>query len=48
MLARKKNKNFNPVAEKAVKEFRQEKLKFKPEGGKISETERSIITFSLN
>ena len=47
-VARKKNKDSNPVAEKAVKEFRQEKLKFKPEGGKISETERSIITSSLN
>ena len=47
-VARKKNKNSNPVAEKAVKEFRQEKLKFRPEGGKLSETERSIITASLN
>ena len=28
-LARKKNKNRNPVAEKAVQEFKQEKLKFK-------------------
>ena len=32
-LARKKNKNSNPIAEKAVKEFWREKLKFKPEGG---------------
>merc|ERR1711942_620286 len=47
-LARKKNKDSNPVAEKAVKEFRQQKLKFKPEGGKITEIERALITSSLN
>ena len=47
-LARKKNKNSNPIAEKAVKEFRREKLKFKPEGGSLSELERAIITASLN
>ena len=47
-LARKKNKDSNLVGEKAVKEFRQQKLKFKPEGGAISECERAIITASLN
>ena len=47
-LARKKNKDSNPVAEKAVKEFRQQKLKFKPEGGQITETDRALITSSLN
>ena len=46
--ARKKNKNSNPIAEKAVQEFRQEKLRFKPEGGILSDTERSLITASLN
>ena len=47
-LARKKNKNSNPIAEKAVQEFRREKLKFKPEGGALSDTERALITASLN
>ena len=47
-LARKKNKDSNPIAEKAVKEFRQQKLKFKIEGGKITDTERALITSSLN
>ena len=46
--ARKKNKDSNPVAEKAVKEFRLQKLKFKPEGGAISESERALVTASLN
>ena len=46
--ARKKNKDSNPIGEKAVKEFRQEKLRFKPEGGAISEIERAVITASLN
>ena len=40
--------NINPVAEKAVKEFRTQKLKFKPQGGQISELERATITASLN
>ena len=47
-LARKKNKNGNPVAEKAVQEFKQEKLKFKPEGGMLNELLRTLITASLN
>ena len=47
-LARKKNKNGNPVAEKAVQEFKQEKLKFKPGGGTLNELERVLITASLN
>ena len=47
-VARKKNKDSNPIAEKAVKEFRLQSLKFKPEGGKISDTERALITSSLN
>ena len=45
---RKVNKDSNPVAEKAVKEFRDQKLKFKPQGGPVSETERATITASLN
>ena len=47
-LARKKNKNGNPVAEKAVQEFKQEKLKFKPRGGALNNLERTLITASLN
>ena len=46
--ARKKNKDSNPIGEKAVKEFRQEKLRFKPDGGVVTETERAVITASLN
>ena len=45
---RKNNKDSNPVAEKAVKEFREQKLKFKPQGGVITEIERATITSSLN
>ena len=45
---RKNNKDSNQVAEKAVKEFREQKLKFKPQGGAISEVERATITSSLN
>ena len=45
---RKNNKDSNPIAEKAVKEFREQKLKFKPQGGKITEIERATITSSLN
>ena len=47
-VGRKRNKDSNPVAEKAVKEFRSQSLKFEPEGGKISDTERALITSSLN
>ena len=47
-LARKKNKNGNPVAEKAVQEFKQEKLRFYPGGGAINDLDRALITASLN
>ena len=47
-LARKKNKDSNPVAEKAVQEFKKEKLKFNPSGGAISDLDRALITASLN
>ena len=47
-LARKKNKDGNPVAEKAVQEFKNEKLKFRPSGGVINDIERALITASLN
>ena len=45
---RKNNKDSNPVAEKTVKEFREQQLKFKPQGGVITELEKTIITASLN
>ena len=44
-LARKKNKNGNPVAEKAVQEFKHEKLKFNPSGGAISDLDRALSTY---
>ena len=45
---RKVNKDSTPVAEKTVTEFRDQKLKFTPQGGPVSETERATITASLN
>ena len=45
---RKHNKDSNPIAEKAVKEFRDQKLKFKPAGGPVTDLERATITSSLN
>ena len=47
-LARKKNKYGNPVAEKAVQEFKKEKLKHKPSRGSITELEQVLITVSMN
>ena len=47
-LGREKNKNSNPVAEKGVKEFREEKKRIKPHGGSISAAELTIIIASLN
>ena len=47
-LARKKNKDGNPVAEKAVQEFKNEKLKFRPSGGVLNDIDRALITASLN
>ena len=37
---RKNNKDSNPVAEKTVKEFREQQLKLKPQGGVITELEK--------
>ena len=42
------NKNKNPIAENAIKEFHKERLKLNPCGGKISEIERAIITKNMN
>ena len=47
-LGREKNKNSNPVAEKCVREYREEKKKIKPHGGHVTAAELAIIIASLN
>ena len=47
-LGRTLNKNKNPVAENAIKEFHKERLKLNPAGGRVTEIERSIITRNIN
>ena len=47
-LGRTLNKNKNPIAENAIKEFHKERLKLNPCGGKVSEIERAIITKNIN
>ena len=47
-LGRSFNKNKNPVAENAIKEYHKERLKLKPSGGPVNEIERSIITRNMN
>ena len=42
------NKNKNPVAENAIKEFRKEWLRMKPNGSPLSEAERAQITAFMN
>ena len=42
------NKQKNPVAENAIKEFRKEWLRLKPEGDSLSEQERAQITANMN
>ena len=43
-----KNINRNPIAERAVQDFHEELCKLKPEGGKISNTDLSMILASIN
>ena len=43
-----KNINRNPIAERAVIDFHEELCKVKPDGGKISNTDLSIILSSIN
>ena len=43
-----KNINRNPIAERAVLDFHEELCKVKPDGGKISNTDLSIILSSIN
>ena len=47
-LGRTLNKNKNPVAENAVKEFHKERLRLNPAGGPISEIDRALITKNMN
>ena len=43
-----KNINRNPIAERSIEEFHEELCKLKPEGGKISNTDLSMILSSIN
>ena len=43
-----KNKQKNSVAEKAIRELREEMVKVSPRGGKISETQLAKATMNLN
>ena len=47
-IGRIKNKNKNPVAEKAVQELEEELLRQEPGGGSVSETGHAIATARLN
>merc|ERR1711888_200777 len=47
-LGRTLNRNKNPVAENAVKEFNKERLRLNPAGGPISEIDRALITKNMN
>ena len=47
-LGRTLNKNKNPIAENAIKEFHKEKLRLNPQGGSVTELELAIITKNIN
>ena len=47
-IGRVHNVNKNPVAENAVKEFLKERLRLNPEGGPVTEIEKSLITRNMN
>ena len=47
-IGRINNKNKNPVAENAIKEFRKEWLRFKSSGDILNESELAIITSTIN
>lgn len=47
-IGRVLNKQKNPIAENAIKEFRKEWLRLKPEGSMLSEVERAIVTATIN
>ena len=43
-----KNINKNPISERSISEFHTELCKLKPQGGKISESELSLIIANMN
>ena len=47
-LGRTLNKNKNPIAENAIKEFHKERLKMNPQGGRVSAVELAVITKTIN
>jgi hypothetical protein len=47
-VGRVHNKQKNPIAENAIKEFRKEWLRFKPNGSSLSDQERAQITAVMN
>ena len=47
-VGRVHNKQKNPIAENAIKEFRKEWLRLKPDGAQLSDMERAQITASMN
>ena len=47
-IGRVHNKNKNPVAENAIKEFRKDWLWFKPDGSSLNDSERARITAIMN
>ena len=47
-IGRIHNKQKNPIAENAIKEFRKEWLRLKPEGSPLTEIDRATITSIMN
>ena len=47
-VGRVNNKQKNPIAENAIKEFRREWLRIKPDGSVLSDTDRAEITMTMN
>ena len=47
-LGRHHNTNKNPVSDNACKEFHKEVLRIKPEGTKLTDIERAIVTSNMN
>ena len=47
-LGRTLNKNKNPIAENAAKEFHKERLRLDPIGGPVTPTQLAIITKNIN
>ena len=47
-LGRTLNKNKNPIAENAIKEFHKERLRIDPGGGPVTDLDLAIITKNMN